>query len=154
MPPFNIMRRFSRSGSIHEKEKSSSSARSPPTSYTPPLSHATMMPNGASGSHHDIGHSRPASANTNSSFDFANRPPTTSYPTMTTLPSNTVGNFSRTDQIVLRHFWEVKYEENKNRDLHFVCAQPQLMTETDQHALAQVSVFPTISWTQRPDALL
>lgn len=39
---------------------------------------------------------------------------------MSTLPSNTIGNLSRTDQIVLRHFWEVKNEENKGRDLHFV----------------------------------
>lgn len=76
-----------------------------------------MVPNGTVGSHQD---SRPVSANTSSSFDFANRPPTQYQ--MSALPSNTVGNLSRTDQIVLRHFWDVKYEENKSRDLHFVSA--------------------------------
>jgi hypothetical protein len=39
---------------------------------------------------------------------------------MTALPSSMVGNLSRTDQIVLRHFWDIKNEENKARDLHFV----------------------------------
>lgn len=79
-----------------------------------------MMPNGttAASSQHDS-HSRPVSVNTSSSFDFANRPPT-NYP-MTALPSTAVGNLSRTDQIVLRHFWEIKNDENKARDLHFVC---------------------------------
>lgn len=105
------MRRFSRSNSIHNNQ----APQSPPTSYTPPLSHAPMLPNGTGSSHHD---SRPVSANTASSFDFANRPPVQYH--MNTLPSNVVGNLSRTDQIVLRHFWESKYAENKARDLHFV----------------------------------
>jgi hypothetical protein len=113
MPPFLNMRRFSRSSSVHNPQ----APQSPPTSFTPPLSHAPMMPNGTSGSHHDS-HSRPVSANTSSSFDFANRPPTQYQ--MSALPSNVVGNLSRTDQIVLRHFWDVKHEENKSRDLHFV----------------------------------
>ncbi|KAJ4505556.1 hypothetical protein HRR83_008555 [Exophiala dermatitidis] len=105
------MRRFSRSNSIHNNQ----APQSPPTSYTPPLSHAPMLPNGTGSSHHD---SRPVSANTASSFDFANRPPVQYH--MNTLPSNVVGNLSRTDQIVLRHFWESKYAENKARDLHFL----------------------------------
>ncbi|KIW88290.1 uncharacterized protein Z519_10857 [Cladophialophora bantiana CBS 173.52] len=74
-----------------------------------------MMPNGTTGSLHD---SRPVSAKTSSSFDFANRPPTNYQ--ITALPHNTIGNLSRTDQIVLRHFWDVKYDENKSRDLHFL----------------------------------
>lgn len=36
------------------------------------------------------------------------------------MPANTVGNLSRTDQIVLRAFWDFKAEENKMRDLHFL----------------------------------
>ncbi|EXJ76855.1 hypothetical protein A1O3_10500 [Capronia epimyces CBS 606.96] len=76
-----------------------------------------MLPNGISGSQQDS-QSRPVSVNTSSSFDFANRPPA-HYHT-TALPSNAVGNLSRTDQIVLRHFWESKYAENKARDLHFL----------------------------------
>ncbi|KAK5449308.1 hypothetical protein LTS15_008850 [Exophiala xenobiotica] len=78
-----------------------------------------MLPNGTAGSHQDSSHSRPVSVNTGSSFDFANRPPPAQYQ-MTSLPSSTIGNLSRTDQIVLRHFWEVKNEENKARDLHFL----------------------------------
>ncbi|KAI1608381.1 hypothetical protein EDD36DRAFT_97238 [Exophiala viscosa] len=113
MPPFLNMRRFSRSSSVHNPQ----APQSPPTSFTPPLTHAPMMPNGTSGSHHDS-HSRPVSANTSSSFDFANRPPQQYQ--MSALPSNVVGNLSRTDQIVLRHFWDVKHEENKTRDLHFL----------------------------------
>jgi hypothetical protein len=80
------------------------------------------MINGTTGSsQHDSRHdSRPASSvKTSSSFDFANRPPT-NYQNITALPHSAVGNLSRTDQIVLRHFWDVKYEENKSRDLHFV----------------------------------
>ncbi|OAG41765.1 hypothetical protein AYO21_04000 [Fonsecaea monophora] len=72
------------------------------------------MPNGTAGSLHD---SRPVSAKTSSSFDFANRPPTNYQ--MTALPHSAIGNLSRTDQIVLRHFWDIKYDENKSRDLHF-----------------------------------
>lgn len=118
MSPFISMRRFSRSNSVHDSKDSKTSASHqpvPPTSYTPPMSHAPMM-NGSTGSQHD---SRPVSSTkTSSSFDFANRPPTNYQ--MSALPSGAVGNLSRTDQIVLRHFWDVKYEENKSRDLHFV----------------------------------
>ena len=32
----------------------------------------------------------------------------------------TLGNLSRTDQVVLRYFWEAKAEENLSRDLHFL----------------------------------
>lgn len=119
MPPFFNMRRFSRSNSIHNRE----SPQSPPTSFTPPLTHAPMMPNGTAGSQQGSHQSRPVSANTSSSFDFANRPPAQYQ--MSTLPSNTIGNLSRTDQVVLRHFWEVKNEENKGRDLHFVSCKPR-----------------------------
>ena len=116
MSPF--MRRFSRSGSVHREDSKTSAPHqsAPPTSYTPPVSHAPMA-NGTTGSQHD---SRPASSvKSGSSFDFANRPPT-NYHQITALPHSAIGNLSRTDQIVLRHFWDVKFEENKSRDLHFV----------------------------------
>ncbi|RVX69634.1 hypothetical protein B0A52_06698 [Exophiala mesophila] len=111
----------------------------PPNSYTPPLGHAPMMANSQTGSQHN---SRPVSSQTSSSFDFANRPPVKEQ--MTALPAHNVANtnnahhtrhpisepsgpeiselsrLSRTDQIVFRHFWEAKYEENKLRDLHFL----------------------------------
>jgi hypothetical protein len=142
MSPMFNMRRFSRSGSVHDRDRdrdrdsgsgskvnntgtitgntSASHQSAPPTSYTPPLSHAPMM-NGTTGSVHD---SRPASsAKTSSSFDFANRPPV-NYGPVSALPQSSVGNLSRTDQIVLRHFWDEKYEENKSRDLHFVRFYP------------------------------
>jgi hypothetical protein len=80
-----------------------------------------MNGGGVGSSQHD---SRPpSSVKTGSSFDFANRPPTTNYGQVTALPHNSIGNLSRTDQIVLRHFWDVKYAENKSRDLHFVGLQ-------------------------------
>jgi len=63
---------------------------------------------------HNSNDSRPVSAATNSSFDFASRPVSHA------MPQANVANLSRTDQIVLRHFWEYKYEENVKRDLHFV----------------------------------
>ena len=122
MSPLFNMRRFSRSNSIHNRE----APQSPPTSFTPPLTHAPMLPNGTAGSHQDSSHSRPVSVNTGSSFDFANRPPAQYQ--MTSLPSSSIGNLSRTDQIVLRHFWEVKNEENKARDLHFVSSRSELNT--------------------------
>jgi len=36
------------------------------------------------------------------------------------MPQNPVGDLSRTDQIVLHHFWDEKLQENKARDLHFL----------------------------------
>ncbi|RMD39210.1 hypothetical protein DV735_g5919, partial [Chaetothyriales sp. CBS 134920] len=91
----------------------------PPSSYAASLSHATnaMLPNGTSGQHgqHSQHNSRPVSNGTDASFDFASRPPVT-HP----LPAAPVNNLSRTDQIVLRHFWESKYEDNRSRDLHFL----------------------------------
>jgi len=90
-----------------------------------------MLPNGT----HD---SRPASAATTSSFDFTNRP--ISHP-VKSLPSNAFGNLSRTDQIVLRHFWEYKYEENKSRDLHFVRG-PAFTAQSDLANLSFQLRFP------------
>ena len=107
------MRRFSRSSGVENQKPSvtQNPAQSPPTSYphTPPLANANMMPNGTA--HHD---SRPVSSATDQSFEFASRPMSN------TLPQATVGNLSRTDQIVLRHFWDYKTEENQTRDLHFL----------------------------------
>ena len=73
--------------------------------------------------------SRPNSGASNSSFDFMQRPTSNTAPgVMNTAPSGGVGGgipsgpagLSRTDQVVLRYFWEDKYAENARRDLHFV----------------------------------
>lgn len=69
-----------------------------------------MLPNGASTLHD----SRPVSGASDNSFEF------TSRPISHAMPASNVGNLSRTDQIVLRHFWEYKFEENATRDLHFL----------------------------------
>ena len=107
------MRRLS--GSSHPKQNQGPtgpmSQQSPPTAYpnTPPLTHAGMMPNGSV--QHD---SRPVSNGSDASFDFPSRPMSNQ------IPQSTVSNLSRTDQIVLRHFWEYKSQENSTRDLHFL----------------------------------
>ena len=36
------------------------------------------------------------------------------------MPAMPVAGLSRTDQIVLRHFWEEKVQLNRSRDLHFL----------------------------------
>ncbi|EXJ66523.1 uncharacterized protein A1O5_10192 [Cladophialophora psammophila CBS 110553] len=92
------------------------------------------MPNGTTGSLLD---SRPVSAKTSSSFDFANRPPTNYQ--ITALPHNAIGNLSRTDQIVLRHFWDVKYDENKSRDLHFYPGHQDLIPYCEIYHLVKTS---------------
>jgi hypothetical protein len=105
MSKFFSMRRLSRSGTNKEE-----GPRSPPTAYSQPLANtAVMMPNGTA--QHD---SRPVSSATDASFDFASRPITQN------IPSTNIGNLSRTDQIVLQHFWQEKAAENRTRDLHFL----------------------------------
>ena len=107
MSPFNF-RRLSKSSGGHQAAQTSTKDTSmPPSSYTPPMSH---LSNGTS--QHDP---RPVSSNTEGSFEFTSRP--MSHATM---PTTAVGNLSRTDQIVLRHFWEYKSDENRSRDLHFL----------------------------------
>ncbi|KAI9875053.1 MAG: hypothetical protein M1823_007555, partial [Watsoniomyces obsoletus] len=101
------MRRFSRSSGINQDR--SAPQQSPPTAYTPPLANATMVPDGTA--QHD---SRPVSSATDASFEFTSRPMSNA------IPPSTLANLSRTDQIVLRHFWEYKLEENRTRDLHFL----------------------------------
>ncbi|KAI4184463.1 MAG: hypothetical protein LQ346_006119 [Caloplaca aetnensis] len=58
--------------------------------------------------------SRPVSNGSDASFEFTSRPMSNA------IPQSTVSNLSRTDQIVLRHFWEYKSQENATRDLHFL----------------------------------
>ena len=102
------MRRFSKGSS------SKRSPQSPPASYSPP----TQQPND----------SRPVSA-TSQDYDFTNRPisqhmtqPIISQPL--TKQSQQLGSglgLSRTDTLVLKHFWDEKYAENANaRDLHYL----------------------------------
>jgi hypothetical protein len=102
------MRRFSK-GSTSKR-----SPQSPPASYSPP----TQQPND----------SRPVSA-TSQDYDFTNRPisqhmtlPIISQPL--TKQSQQLGSglgLSRTDTLVLKHFWDEKFAENANaRDLHYL----------------------------------
>lgn len=69
---------------------------------------------------------------TNTSHRYANASASTTSPAAThssrpvshalpaTSGSGGLGNLSRTDQVVLRYFWEAKAEENAARDLHFL----------------------------------
>jgi len=134
----NTMRRFSRSSSIRNSQNSRDSAPSgaqsretPPTSYSPPFDSGHNQqplhsaPNGGAITSPGGGHSgapnydsRPVSAATNSSFDFLNRPVMQQHHGI--VPGGSVGALSRTDQVVLRFFWEDKYADNSKRDLHFV----------------------------------
>lgn len=136
----NTMRRFSRSSSVRNSQNSGTSTSAPqPLSsntqtsgtgaYTPPLSgqsapnggiatNATSnVPVGAPG-YHGGNDSRPISAASNSSFDFMNRP--VSHHQTHQVPTSAMSGLSRTDQVVLRYFWEDKYADNAKRDLHFV----------------------------------
>lgn len=49
------------------------------------------------------------------------------------VPSSAMSGLSRTDQVVLRFFWEDKYAENAKRDLHFLKFPhfPQYPSHTD-----------------------
>lgn len=71
---------------------------------------------------------RPISGATDASFDFANRPVSGTAAGMSgdhrsmssRIPQSTGIGLSRTDQIVLQHFWESKHQEGTKRDLHYV----------------------------------
>ncbi len=140
----NTMRRFSRGSSVRNSQNSATSTSAPQPlgpntqtsgsgGYTPPLTghsapnggiatNATnTAPGGAPGYHGagiGGGDSRPISAASNSSFDFMNRPVSHQQPHQ--MPTSTMSGLSRTDQVVLRYFWEDKYADNAKRDLHFV----------------------------------
>lgn len=149
MSPFiaNTMRRFSRGSGNRNSANSAiagqqSSQGNTPGSYTPPLTGQQnpthSAPNGgvaASGGvplHDRENNSRPDSAASDASFEHMNRPVSQQYqqqPTQPTgmssmghhgMPQSAIGGLSRTDQVVLRYFWEEKYLENAKRDLHFV----------------------------------
>lgn len=87
---------------------------------------ATTAIGGGVGAAGGAGDSRPISVSTNQSFDFAGRP--VSQVQAIAIPNNaptssaaaTSSALSRTDLIVLKHFWESKAEDNAGRDLHFV----------------------------------
>ena len=68
--------------------------------------------------------SRPVSVSTTQSYDVLSRPAQTQSipPNMLSSSSSTL---SRTDLIVLKHFWVAKGQENSARDLHFVCIPQQ-----------------------------
>lgn len=147
----NTMRRFSRSSSVRNSQNSQHSRDSaaptgphsnqtPPTSYTPPLDNGHgqqplhSAPNGGAvagpaGAHTGPAtyDSRPVSVATNSSFDFMSRPVMQQH--HGPVPSGAVGALSRTDQVVLRYFWEDKYADNAKRDLHFVSVLHTVMSD-------------------------
>lgn len=136
----NTMRRFSRGNSFRNSKDSTTSTSAPQQygantqsgSYSPPQT-GHSAPNGGLGSNathsaqtgpssYHAGHdSRPISAESNSSFDFMNRPISHQHHQV---PSSAMSGLSRTDQVVLRFFWEDKYAENAKRDLHFVSLSP------------------------------
>lgn len=143
----NTMRRFSRSSSQRNSGQSNTSTGAPaqpsqqsPTTYTSNTGAfgsavPQSAPNGGAIAGVGQDNSRPVSAASNSSFDFMNRPVSQSHGgiggtgvgagagaamTSGTLPSSAIGGLSRTDQVVLRYFWEDKYADNAKRDLHFL----------------------------------
>ncbi|RYP13532.1 hypothetical protein DL765_006854 [Monosporascus sp. GIB2] len=120
------MRRFSRSSNSHHTVPNS-----PPDSFVQPRTAVNGVPRGPMAnsvgeSQHEL---RPSSMGTENSFEFA--PPRSApaapaannhavVPPLHPIPTMPVGSLSRTDQIVLRHFWEEKVQLNKCRDLHFL----------------------------------
>jgi hypothetical protein len=111
MSPFLNMRRFSRSSGIQNQPPSTgATTHSPPTGYSS-LPGTAMLPNGTAQQD-----DRPVSSGTDASFDFASRP----LSNIIAIPTSSTAHLSRTDQVVLRHYWELKAEENRLRDLHFL----------------------------------
>lgn len=105
----------------------------------------TSTSNNPLAQHSHTHNSRPVSSDSSHSFEHMNRPvsqqynqggsshmPGTTNTTSTggamnalpgghqSLPHSAIGGLSRTDQVVLRYFWEEKYLDNAKRDLHFV----------------------------------
>lgn len=100
-------------------------------------------PPGPAGPQHDE-QMRPESMGTDHSYEFAGgpsppiaaggarpashgmaatlhqQPQSQQQPHQSPMPTMPVAGLSRTDQIVLRHFWEEKIQLNKFRDLHFL----------------------------------
>ena len=112
MPNLFSTRRFSNKSSKSPSGiQNQQSPTSPPTAFSPQMQNS-MMQSQQNGS--ALQDSRPASSATDNSFEFTQRPASHS------MPNQTYGNLSRTDQVVLRAFWEYKSEDNKTRDLHFL----------------------------------
>jgi hypothetical protein len=92
----------------------------------------------------------------NASHRFANNPPPTgtnsiSRPlTQHALPAvphsgaGTLGNLSRTDQVVLRYFWEAKAEENLSRDLHFLKFPSFGLAPTDRELVPFCEIYALV----------
>lgn len=142
----DTMRRFSRgSGNRNSANSATNPQQSNTTSgnYTPPQQYHNS---GAGATNTGVGlrdnqhNSRPVSSGSDASFEHMNRPGSQQYnqgavPTSATtggntsglpaghhvaMPHSAIGALSRTDQVVLRYFWEEKYLDNAKRDLHFV----------------------------------
>lgn len=146
----NTMRRFSRgSGNRNSAPSATNPQNTTAGNYTPPQQY-TGANTGGIGLHDPQKTSRPGSSNSDASFEHMNRPGSQQYnqgsvPTSATaggmsglppghhvpLPHSAIGGLSRTDQVVLRYFWEEKYLDNAKRDLHFVSSS-FVLTYTDQ----------------------
>lgn len=99
------------------------------------------MPNGAGAGAAGIkdDNSRPVSAATDRSFDFMNRPMSGPGAGLDHVQiGRAMTALSRTDQIVLRHFWEEKYADNAKRDLHFVSDDASCLSCDESEVLGRV----------------
>ena len=124
--PFLNMRRFSKSDKHNQVGAATQphhvSQTTPPTSY---------MPDDGLNNNHTA--YRPGSSSTNTSFEMTNRPASMQAPGVAAAPQDRLTHqvtppsatgLSRTDQIVVRHFWDEKHRDNQSRDLHFVSTVP------------------------------
>ena len=146
----NTMRRFSRGSGNRNSTHSTTNPTNNTGTYTPPLSQSqggqpqsqgisrTSTSNDPQLQHN----SRPVSSDSSTSFEHMNRPVSQQYNQGSaahmshlpqtpagmnalpgghqSVPHSAIGGLSRTDQVVLRYFWEEKYLDNAKRDLHFV----------------------------------
>lgn len=106
------MRRFSRNSNTPSQN---TMPTSPPGSFSQARANGPRgpLPPGSGPQQHD--EMRPSSMGTDQSYEFA--PPRSVSHHAVNIP---VAGLSRTDQIVLRYFWEEKVQLNKSRDLHFL----------------------------------
>lgn len=144
MPFASTIRRFSRTNSQRNSQQSdrgdnrdgphthsySGTPGNPPSAYNTSFGagvNGAAISSGTSAPHYsgmysaaDHQNGRPISQDTDSSFEHMNRPISHQGPSIQ-VPTSSVNGLSRTDQVVLRYFWEDKYADNAKRDLHFVC---------------------------------
>lgn len=157
----NTMRRFSRgSGTRNSAQSAQQPHDNAPGSYTPPLTSSQNTAGGVGTGtgipfHDHETNSRPTSAISDASFEHMNRPTSQQYPQQPMqssqtggmsmghhgLPHSAIGGLSRTDQVVLRYFWEEKYLENAKRDLHFVSTTTSAGSQFVDSQLSSMKAF-------------